>query len=73
MLWQKLGEGKDPEFKKYLFLTSGIGFCGGFLRSIEETDAGKKYTFGLTVENDQGESIDMIYDKMTHFCIPVQP
>jgi hypothetical protein len=67
MLWQKLGEGKDPEFKKQYFLTNNAGFYWtGHLLSIIDNEEGKKYLFKLSTQEKPADDI-------THFCIPVQP
>jgi hypothetical protein len=68
MKWIKLGEGKDPEFEKELFLTDGKGFYSGSLIKIEQEQAGKKYSFNVGLD-DIGK--DVIKTDITHYCVPV--
>lgn len=66
MLWQRLGEGKDPEFNKQYFLTNGEDFYVGQLESIRQTETGKAYGWNIDGEDEPRFG-------STHFCEPQQP
>jgi hypothetical protein len=78
MLWQKLGEGKDPEFNNekghsipYVLCDNRAqepGYAIGTLHSIVIENGSKEYKFNV-VTTDGYEPTG----GFTHFCIPVQP
>jgi hypothetical protein len=71
MRWIKLGEGKDPDFDKALFLTDGKGFYRGLLLKIEQVSATeKKYLFNVGMD---GAGEPCIVDYLTHYFEPVMP
>lgn len=70
MKWLRLGEDKDPEFEKHLFLTDGNKFHCGVLEKIEQVQVGKKYSFNLGLYEG---ATDVIASNMTHYCNPVLP
>lgn len=74
MKWQKLGEAKDPEFDKQLFLYDPDEqkeyYTSGYLVSIESKSEGKVYTFEMGY-TDTGALVTS--KTVTHFAIPKPP
>jgi hypothetical protein len=75
MKWQKLGEAKDPEFDKLLFLYDPeqieYPYTSGYLVSIESTAEGKVYTFEMDGYTETGALVTS--KTVTHFAIPKPP
>lgn len=73
MKWIKLGQGKDPEFTKSVFLCFKDGdvdeFDSGWLKTIEIEKGEKTYKF--VIGYDDGK--DVIRTDATHYCVPVSP
>lgn len=74
MKWQKLGEAKDPEFDKQLFLydpAQEYPYASGYLISTESTAEWKVYTFEMEGYTDTGALVTS--KTVTHFAIPKPP
>lgn len=74
MKWQKLGEGKDPEFKETYFLYRQTGtkekplhqFSNGVLDGINQKEGGKVFSWNVSDHEEPQSSF-------THFAICKPP
>lgn len=76
MKWLKLGEGKDPEFEKIVFLydekaKEGENLNIGCLTSKAVKASGIKYGFITPASQENDE--DPEETRFTHYCNPVLP